>query len=168
MPFVREAKLFESFGRGWKIAREIAVPRFREIQMRIRRNPDENCKVALSWERAKWNGWVVCARYLRRNPDFLALCAAWFSPNTSVTDGFLPSPGALLGLHCTGGGNQVTKPLGTFSAQTLKQAVSHKSSHSKFQTRHKIQQNTHPVQIQRTFSEKIDQNTQIGQWARYR
>ena len=33
------------------------------------RNPDANCKA----DKLK-PAWVVCARYLRRNPDFLAVC----------------------------------------------------------------------------------------------
>ena len=94
MPFVREPKLFESFGWGRKIAREIAMPWFLEIQMRIGRNPDENCKEALSWKWPNWNQrWgerrVVCARYLRRNPDFLAVCR--MISTQSVADGFLLS-----------------------------------------------------------------------------
>ena len=74
MPFVREPKLFESFGRGWKIAREIAMPGFLEIQMRIGRNPDERIAKALSWERTNWNQWASCLRPIFEEKSWFPRC----------------------------------------------------------------------------------------------
>ena len=68
------------WAQGRKIAREIAKPRFREIQMRIWELGEIEMGIANGPPR-KWTNWnqirVVCARYLRRN---LVHLVPWFSP----------------------------------------------------------------------------------------
>ena len=107
-------------------------------------------RIAVENGQTETSGRVVCApRYLRRNPDFLAVCRMI---STQCSRRISTQRRTYIGGQLYGRNQEVTKGLGTFSAQTLKQAVSPNPAIQSFKQGKKSNKTGNRDSIERTFS----------------